>query len=68
LSTDSWVDERNDTSKGSRGWESGVAADRRNANNERVEVLLGGNETTSSSDGSIAGSELGDNAIGLSEL
>jgi hypothetical protein len=65
---DSRVDERDDTTESSGGGESGVGADGWDADDEGVEVLLSGNETASSSDGSIAGSELSDDLIGLGEL
>jgi hypothetical protein len=65
---DSRVDERDDTTESSGGGESGVGADGWNADKEGVEVLLGGNKTTCGGDGSIAGSELRHDQIGLAEL
>ncbi len=60
FSADSRVNERDDTTQGSGGGESGVGADRWDADEEGVEVLLSCNETTSSGNGCIACSELRD--------
>lgn len=65
FSHNSRINQGNDATEGGRGWESRVRADRRDANNERVEVLLGGNETSSCSNSGVTTSELGDNRIGL---
>ena len=68
MATNSRIDERDNTAESSGGGESGVGADGWDADDEGVEVLLSGNETASSSDSSIAGSELSDDLIGLGEL
>ena len=68
LSSDSWVDERNNTTKSGGSWKSRVRADGWDAGDERVEVLLSGDEATSSLDSSIAGAELSDDQIGLREF
>jgi hypothetical protein len=68
LATNSRIDEWDNTAESSGGGESGVGADGWDADDEGVEVLLSGNETASSSDSSIAGSELSDDLIGLGEL
>lgn len=68
FSTDSWVNQRHDTTESSRGWESGVRADGWNADNKRVEVLLSGDETTSSSNSTITSTEFCNDVVGLSEF
>jgi hypothetical protein len=68
FSADSWVDQRYDTTESGRGWESGIRADRWNADNERVEVLLSGDEAASSSDSTITSAKFGNNVIGLCEF
>jgi hypothetical protein len=65
---DSGIDERHDATESGSGGKCGVGTDRWDADDERVEVLLGGNEAASCSDRSIAGSELRDDEIGLGEL
>jgi hypothetical protein len=68
LANDGRVDERDDTAESGSGGESGVGADGWDADDEGVKVLLSCNETASSGDGCIAGSELRDDEISLGEL
>lgn len=68
FSSNSRVDQRNDTTESGGSGKSRIGADRWDADNERVEVLLSGDKATSGSDGGITGSQFGDDLIGLSEL
>ena len=68
FSTNSEVNEWHDTPESSSSWECRVRADGWNASDEGVEVLLCGNEATSSGNGAVAGPQLSDDLIGLSKL
>jgi hypothetical protein len=68
LAANGRVNKRDNTTESCGGGKSRVGADRWNADNEGVEVLLCGDEATSGGDGSITCSELGDDLVGLSEL
>jgi hypothetical protein len=68
LAGDGRVDERDNTTESSGGGKSGVGAYGWDADDEGVEVLLSCDETASSGDGCIAGSELRDDEISLGEL
>jgi len=62
------IDERNDTSELLCGWEGSIAANSRDGNGEGVEVLLSGDETTSSGNDCWIRSESGDDLVCLGEL
>jgi hypothetical protein len=68
FSHNSRINEGDDTAEGGRGWESGVRADRRDVNKERVEVLLSGDKTSGSGDSGVTGSKFRDDQVGLREF
>lgn len=65
FSKNSGIYEGHDTPESSGGWESRIRADGRDVDNERIEVLLGGDKTSRSGDNNITGSKFGDDQIGL---
>jgi hypothetical protein len=66
--SNSWVDKRDNASELLALRKRGVAADRWDGNDEWVEVLLGGNQASSSRDGIGACPKLCDDTVGFLEL
>lgn len=67
-SSNSWVNERDNSTKFRRDRESWVGANAWDADNERVGVLLCSDKASGSGNSPITGSQLGENVIGLGEL
>lgn len=68
LSSNSRINQRNDTTESGGGRESRIRTDRWDADNKWVEVLLSGDKATSGCNSSITGSQFCNDIVGLGEL